>query len=363
MQSTSSPSPNRRPPGGFSTLDLGHHASVEALPPQTNRRSFGAFTSNVVFGDDVSSSPFSGLKNVADRSSHLRTGKGFGGKPGHTSLQGIFDDTAPAATSEATAREPIAIVPGHADELAYFKPGRRPGPGPRASNETPSPRTRRTTLASSNHVSQLNLAHDEGTASSITRNAKAGNISLDGSLAAPDVQVTAGRTYTRTNHNILAPPPPESTATLNSPRASGMKNRSSITFGESPSRSLAPSLVAHPQKRLHPTGSGNKSSLSFAEGGMTPTTKTEKVASRYTGKGNHSSLVFGDDGGPTHLTSKIPVSTRRFLGNPPGDKASMTFAEFSGYNDTSKETSKVNRVDPSTLDRVAGLASGKHRVF
>ncbi|KAI8611025.1 hypothetical protein BC830DRAFT_1172236 [Chytriomyces sp. MP71] len=357
MQRTSTPSLNRLPPGDFSTVGPGLYAWAETLPPQTNGRSFGAASSNVILGDNMSSLPFS---KAADRSSHLRTGKGFGSSPGHSSLQGIFGDSAPAATWDATAREPIAIVPGHTDEVAYFKPGRRPGPGTRASNESP---TRQTSLAiPSNHVTHVSLAHDEGIVSCITPDVTGNDTAVEGPFAAP--QAPAGLTYTRTNHNILAPPPPESTATLTSPRASGMKNRSSITFGESdPSRSPSPSLVPHPHKRLHPTGSGNKSSISFSEGGLTPTAETGKATSRYTGKVNQSSIVFGDDGGPAHLTSKIPVSTRKLLVNPPGGKASMTLAEFSGYNGTSNEASKVTRLDPSTVDRAAGLASGKHRVF
>ncbi|ORY12562.1 hypothetical protein BCR33DRAFT_731887 [Rhizoclosmatium globosum] len=338
--------PTRPPPGGHSSLSLAHvDRTAAAGVPSSNAlsgRGFRAFESNVVFGDD-----------------------GAGRTAQATRRDGATEST-PIQTP--TRRASTGVLPGHStDELVpVYRPGRKPGPQHRHSLAFSSEAEPHQHLGKKRVVltpqSSFKLVYDELPEKQSVKSLQ---------QPAPAVQSTsethaAGRRNVFATHNILNPP---DDIDFPRPRSamSCSKNKSSISFASPPSGDIVEPI--RPHRRPHSTSS-LKSNIVFGSDDSTiPSTSSPSPSkSRFGHLMNKSSIIFGDDGERAErpVGSKIPIPIRRTFTPEP----KLTFAEFTGNSGTSDSihtnsspSQQRKKLDPASIEIVAGKASGKHRVF
>ncbi|KAJ3030830.1 UNVERIFIED_CONTAM: hypothetical protein HDU68_007605 [Siphonaria sp. JEL0065] len=392
----------RRPPGGFSTLSLGHESigsssggsrsGSRAAPSASPSRDYAAGVAShatranasaIVFGD---SSP-----SPSDFNRFSRT-------PTQSSLSGIFttsEASSPLTPVSSPSRQASAhILPGYVEvaqsqSQSPYKPGRRPGLrresapvfGSFDSSENPVVPGRRQAFGGSpNLKSNFKLVYND---SELSVAPASPSSSYDTQKVDLSVMQAAGRRNVFATHNILNPPTTLETA-IRPASAMAMyhKHRSSVnTGGTLASYSEAVSEITRPTRRpCSALGGGNKSSIVFGDDGSKNASPSH--TSRYAGTNkNKSSIVFGDDSGKPVSFSRIPVPVRK---NSEASPTAKPLTEFVSGGSTTNAVSgngffvkesesaaeselvpptKNVRVDPSKVDIPAGMPSGKHMIY
>ncbi|KAI8610561.1 hypothetical protein BC830DRAFT_1084674 [Chytriomyces sp. MP71] len=80
-----------------------------------------------------------------------------------------------------------------------------------------------------------------------------------------------------------------------------------------------------------------------------------------------STFTFGDDSprAPDFGPKKLGKPSIKMVGSEgaAGVKGKKSLAEFTGYKDVEVGNKEAQKLDPASMDRVAGSVSGKHRVY